>query len=726
MWILSIDESGRFEKQFDNEKETKLFVGGILINEEDSTKEEVILKRFLENTAKDAEEFLKSKYPNENIDIKYPKSFHMGNLDIGGDKSVPSYVKNEFKDFVYSKVINLLKDKRYKLVYYLKDMKELKGLSGSQCNLLNDNRGGNLYERMVLQLVYNTIFYNLDTNGSNNVVLNFATRKSAINKNDEKAIREIKKLGAKSAGSQEEINLYEFSNTIGYRSAIATKLLENNIESNIDFSFNSYSINYKKLGENPESLYLADIICGYFRKKVDENKGDYNINKVMEDIKNETGQYPKIYIEDSEGIDKDHNRLIEAIKDKNFIKALEYSYEIEHSKSKYSNYYTRYMIEPLKERIDKLFNDSKIPNYICELETFLSKSESKYELALYILRCFKDIISSNTQKISMINKYKFADFFIRALNHKGYVIEDLQEYLEIFNKCKEYITIEEYIETKNRIATTYSNSLRYNDAIEILEEPIELASFLKDYKNDIASMIGCKSKLQLMGKLYSSKAQFLAFLNRNEEANNEFEKAFKEFGEKNETTKSYLLHNLICLGSKEEFKKELLIKDKNQYIKKIEESEDRHELFFLIKGIYKLFLNEFNLKDVEKIKRKVDVLFKKKEHPWELIYRNLGLIFYELKKTESFIECMEIAINISSDNYIGTLKLIQYLNKSTLLIKLKNSENYLKDIKILRKNFVKNFIYDSNVFKTIFEDIDKINDEEFEDYLLEKLTYMYN
>lgn len=739
MLVLSIDESGRFEKQINEKKEDILFVGGILFqNLNDKNQEETRIKRFLIEITKEAQVELERRYPNQKFDIKYPNSFHMGSVDLG--ENIPKSIIREFREFIYLKLVKFLKRNEYKIICYIRDMHEDYTSGRQNSNIINDNKGGNLYERMVLQLIYNNIFYNLDTINEKEIVLNFATRKSAVSSDDFEAINEMNKLGGVRVKDPESGTvLYEFSNTLGYKSAIATKLRENPIKNCVNFDLNSYSINYKKENKNPDSLYLADIICGYLRSKFDQSKQTYGIKSLMETIKKETGSYPIITIEDKEEINSTYNKLIQAINNKDFIEALLYKYEIEYSNSKFSDYYSEYLVNPLEERIKSLFNRGDFSNYLYKLEILLSKSvddeSAKYNKAKYIIDYLWDIIESNEEVYNKIRKnyiYQLADCTIRALNHQGCLAKDIEKYRE---KCesdefKEYITIDEYINTQNRLATTYANSLMYEEALKVLEEPLELIEEVKEYKSDIASLVGCKVRVDIIGKLYSSRGQFNAFLNRNIEAKECFEKALEEFGGSNPVTEGYNLHNYICLGEKDLFRENLeSLAEGVNWVRKVEKCNDRYMLYIIIKGIYKLFMNELKIKDAKKIKEAIDKKNKRNEHPWELIYRNLGLIFYELGEIELFKDYIDESINCI-DKPVGTLLLIKYLNKFTKVLNLKEEydekEKYDNKIKNLKKEFVTKCLDENEDFKNVFKDIENIEDSNLESYLLSKFTYMYN
>lgn len=741
MLVLSIDESGSFEKQINKEKEDILFVGGIIVpNLSKKKQEEDYIKKFLIKTVEEAKKELEAKYPNQNLEIKYPNSFHMGSVALG--ENVPICIIRDFKDIVYSKLTKFLSKNQYKIVCYLKDTHEEYSNEKQNSNIINDNKGGNRYERMVLQLIYNTIFYNLDISDEKEIVLNFATRKSAVSLEDSEAIKEMKKLGGQYKGEKNGQALYEFTNTLGYKSAIATKIRENQFNNCINFDLNSYSINYKEENKNPESLYLADIICGYLRSRFDKNKETYGIESAMETVKKQTGSYPIITVEDKEGINIIYNNLIQEIKNKDFIEALICKFEIENSNSKFRNYYCKYLLTPLEEKINSLFKDREFASYLYKLELLLSKSNDKvnnnYNKAVYIVNCLWKIIESNENlRINKAMIYQLADCSIRALNHQGCLVKNIEKYKKICEELKDYITIDEYIDTQNRLATTYTNSLMFDKALETLEEPIFLMDELKEYKSEIASTIGCKAKMDITGKLYSSTGQFYAFLNENEKAKEAFEKAFREFGEINPVTECYYLHNCIYLGDKKLFKERIdSLATGAKWTSKIEKCNNSYVLYAIIKGIYKLFLDQIKVEDAKKIKELIETKkdkdnkqVKKNQHPWELVYRNLALIFFELGEIELFKECIDLAINCIKEAD-GTLLLIKYLNKFTKSLKLKSledeNEEYSNRIRNIKKEFIKECLDSNEDFKAKFEDIEKIKDCNLENYLLSKLTYMYN
>jgi hypothetical protein len=162
------------------------------------------------------------------------------------------------------------------------------------------------------------------------------------------------------------------------------------------------------------------------------------------------------------------------------------------------------------------------------------------------------------------------------------------------------------------------------------------------------------TKLTGRGRALSSVGQYLAF-KKDKDAFYYFIEALNEFnGDKGNSniTISYLLHCAIDQNDTEKYEEFSIDyfggnKDIEKQFEYILKSKNSFLLFVFVKGLNNLYFEKISAKLLESL-RTIDYKgkgFETTSHPWELIYKHIGLILYKKQKIKFARRLLENAIN---------------------------------------------------------------------------------
>ncbi|MFX0548662.1 hypothetical protein ACOAKC_04935 [Hathewaya histolytica] len=716
MTTICLDESGDFE----NERYLRKFVGGIIYTGEDCTEEE-----------KRVEEFLKQKCLENNLE--YPKGIHSTEMK---DKTVKYKIEKDLVRYIKE-------NKKYHFICLLKG-KQKRSNYKNLSNIVNDSNASNLYEHMVCNLIFNSVFYNRGFYDDEKINLQVATRSIPIDKSKKNEIKKYMELGYSYRVSDDNKKyIFYLTDIRTYKSAIGVKMMENKINKNIDFTMNVTSINYKKQDATTTSfLYVADFVCDIIKDYLDKDKNDFNIRNVSKEITNILGKDFLCWVYDD--IDSVLNDLVKNINKKDLIACLNESYNLKESKSYFQDYYWNYWYKHFKEDIKDTFNVNRIDIYISEIKYMFSKEVHDYKRGLYIalelwsiFEKYHKSIQKESKKISEKYFYRLSDLILRGYNHIGDT-ENAEIYFKICDKYKETVNIEEYISTINRIVQIDVNEFKFNTAIERLEPSLLGLEVWKKTKKEVSELMGLNEQrtacLELRGKVLSSIGQFNAFKREKENAEEYFEKALGEFihDEKNRTvTLSYYMHLAIDNNDFNLYKKYeqsyFGTDDINEQFKSItilsnKEKPDNFKLFVYIKALNVFYGKNLEDKLLDKI-RSTDYIklgFSVASNPWQLIYKHISLILYKKGKMNEGDTMIEKAVSSIKNSGI-TIDLINLCSK---LQASKFNKDLNKQKKILKefKMKISNNNYINNYFKECFSEE---KDEEIVEKIINKFTYTY-
>jgi hypothetical protein len=261
---------------------------------------------------------------------------------------------------------------------------------------------------------------------------------------------------------------------------------------------------------------------------------------------------------------------------------------------------------------------------------------------------------------------------------------------------------------------------------------LECLDILKNAKKTIAELNGLigVSTYQIisMARVLSSLGQFYAF-KRDERALSMFTAALNEFGDSKQNrliTISYILHYAIDIQDVSLYEKYSLeyfqgIIDIKELFNFCIEKKDNYYLYTFIKSINTFYLHNVSA-DLLYSLRITDYNsagFHTNEHPWELIYKNLGIILYKTGYDKLAMRLMKKATKICSEKSLT----ISIINNFTEI----QDNFYRKDTKALTSKILelKIFLEGRPEIYTYFKDAFIGIDNEIYFALNSKFTFMY-
>ncbi len=365
-------------------------------------------------------------------------------------------------------------------------------------------------------------------------------------------------------------------------------------------------------------------------------------------------------------------QMVTAVKSGELDKYYAIKYELMVSDGLYKEFYLKYWALQLeeymqtrllsrKEYVKKI--QSLMSEYLSYTVGFMGPRETAYEKGLFVAEGLVAIITGaefNDYRDRNKTLFCLYDVILRGYNHRG-AISASKKYIEKCEEYKGFVGIEEYIEHTLRTIQFYFNSLQFGEALEagiflcdiikqlkqvyktFYENSSLITQMIVDDDNPLADI-----KLPLAGKVFSSIGQAYGFNNKYSSSLRFFRKALNEFDINSEDyriTMSHALHVLIAGGRKKEYEEQAVIyfgtiglweqmeaafKGKNAfalfvYVKafNIFYAKEKGNLYILIELLKRLGNSDW-LKNND---------IKDREHPWELIYKNLYEAVLKQKKS---------------------------------------------------------------------------------------------
>lgn len=739
MLTICLDESGNFEKN----KNGYLIIGGVTF-EGDNKKEEENIRKFYNQACREIES---SIYREENIKIKvkYPNGIHStdnkkgklefyNKFDYIRDEEKRKSIGTKINKKMSEKVINYIRGREgYNITALIKN-KELNENEFFEKGKFSFELGANLYERMATKFLYNNIFYNPLINKENDkIFLNIATRTISA-KPDSKKYNELVELGYWPKSNNDGSYRFYVTNYDTYRSALASKLNESKLKANIT-DINVESINYENDKTSP-FLYLADTICDLLSNEFYQMKSQTEIFNLIDSIKEKTGKQLFCFYYDD--IDNIWCELVQAIKEKDLIKALDKKADIENSLSANKELYIKFWNNSIETDLINLFDKNKGKTYLLQLDTYFDKENSKYEKGRVIAESILNIAKSKGEEDIILDKFKYDlnEKIAISYNHRG----NIKKATEYFEKClvyKDKIGRLNKVKLINRYSVLLTNLCRYEDAIKQLNEVI-----IENYEDIKCCEAGFSDDAREYGKLFSSLGQNLAFLNKYEESENNFKKALELFNSESdrETTKTYLLHLFIESNEKEKYEELMYEITKERDFKKQleyfidEDSNLRFKLYFYMKALNRFYREEL---DKNFIKNIISIFYKKQysnndfnEHPKELTAKYIQKLAFRYGMKREGIELAKSNFSYNKDEF--TMNIINYKSIIELIQMEKMDSNNKKDIydkeTIRYINKIKDEINGQALVEKAFNEFIELSSKDIEkciEAIDNKLTYMY-
>lgn len=735
--IIALDEVGKFEERFSGIR----FVGGYtfyLNNYEEYEEENKKIELFLTKVCEEFNSQYLSQYPG--VKVYYPYSLHGsdsspfynqqpdGIYNHDKDRIVRLYndelraLAKQFKSSLRDAVVNYVSKKggifyAYLDPYINKGNEDREAIGTS--NLLDDTYGANFYERMATMAVFIQAFYTPDDK-YNDFAFELATR--TLEKTSE-PFKELYDVYTISNNNK----LTTITHTSTYKTAVSALLYSESVDKshlNANYRFNVKSINYGPVTDKKPTtpyLYMADTVCGYILSEINKafstNKNTIE-NKIIPDALTDFCRNTGIQIQIYDRSDALYRQMLQYAKAGSLAKYLYTKYCLLNSDLVYRDFYKNYWIPKLDDYIHFMLRNSDyrrkvksmIPEFIVYADGFMGPREINYEAGLFVATKLSTIVSQmDDYRDRKIMLFRLYDIILRGHNHRGAIVET-QKYI---SKCEEYkaaVGIEEYISHTLRTLVYYFNALRFEDALSAclaLEEPVvqlkkvytsaynkssKISTSITEDRNAVQNY-----RFPLAGKLYSSIGQAYGFLGQYANAKKYFKKALNEF-ESNSAdysiTLSHFMQLLISNKKKADYEvySNIYFGSGNlweQLTNALSANDGGFALLVFVKAFRVFYANDAgNSNILEELIRCTSINKDHKEHPWELIYKNLyEAILKQPKKfkvqdfefikkdamdciqeADATIKMIQISMKLQFDEYISAASVEEFLNTDEMMV----------------------------------------------------------
>lgn len=632
MITIGLDEFGHFE----NENSQMSFVGGYIYRGNDYEREKARLATFLEDACK-------------SFNIRYPYDMHL-NKEASNAAAVRYFEAN-----IEKPLMEYLKSNgKYHFTCMVKGREgreDFKNIS----NLVDDSKANNLYEHMMWGLLDNILFNTLEFEKEQKVRLEIPNRVSVIDDRDEERIKQFETLGyigRPLVKRGRPHHMFYSTDQKTFKAALSVKIMDSRKKYDMRFeSINIQSIDYDSQNESMPFLYLADIVCNCFKTRFNTNRMDFGIEVIHNWCGGYTGNRPFLWAYDH--IDGRYNSIVEKYFNKDFIGVQMDIYEARKLKSHFGKYYDLYWFNNIEANLEGCFDRDRINIYIAEMDSFYTKRYINYEEGADIVDRLWSMIEKEGRYFSDQVRYKAADIGIRAYNHKGSIMES-NPYYNVCESLKDRVPIEDYLVTLNRSVQVHTNEFDFHSAIEKEKYIVECLDILKKARQDIAELYDANTDVAVRStaraRALSSLGQFYAFTG-NGDALECFIKAIEEFGEDSDNIKitlSHLLNFASGSGDRLLFQKYApayfnSIADLKGWYEEAVSGKDPFMLYTYMKAVNNLYINTMDADLLNSIHTaNYEALgFNTASHPWELIYKNIGIMLYKRglnKNAAAFME----------------------------------------------------------------------------------------
>jgi tetratricopeptide (TPR) repeat protein len=634
MISIVLDESGTFE----NAKELKKMIGGVIYRGDNFDEEKANLEKFFITQCQE-------------FGISYPSGIHS---NVMKDRTKKDLLLNKVKQY-------LRESGNYYITCMLKSPNE-KTTYASFSNIVDEEVASNLYERMITQLIDNLLFYNPYFADEETVVLDLATRSIKVFASDPVTMEKYHQLGY-GFKKYPDSTVFFLTDQKTFKTALSTKMMEAGIKRAINYTINVESINYKSNFETTPFLYLADCVCSILRDSLNERYGDYHIENTFTEMTEITGNDFIFFAYDD--INDQWNKLFSEFQQGNFIESLESIFKIKQMAPPFVQYYTSHWVTEVESKIFTIFDEKKINLYIGEVEYLLTNKdrerdkEKDLHKGLYIGELLREAIeqfglSHSVEKV----KYRLMDILIRGYNHIGDT-EKAKEYFRECERLKSFVSPEDYCATFLNVAQIYANEFEFEEAKNHILQSRTFLIRLKELYQMIAAETGQSqqaAKYPLLGKIESSLGQFYSYQRNPEIALSHFKQALAEIDTPldREITISYLLH--MAIEEKNfnlyqeyvaEYMKSLDLLEQFDYIVR---EKDSYRMFVFVKSLT-AFQMDLSDRLIERLKTLLEPTtnpFNIKVHPWEISFKHIAMIFYQLDKKQEAEKARKLISSVST------------------------------------------------------------------------------
>ncbi|HHY81478.1 MAG TPA: hypothetical protein GX505_02235 [Clostridiales bacterium] len=592
-------------------------------------------------------------------------------------------------------------------------------------NITDDNTACMLYINMLNRVLSGILLYNpdLNINKSNEKVYIFLpTRRPPIHKLDNATINSYRSL---SAFVPEDIDdRFRIPSSTSVLINLNNELSSMDYLCNrIDFSIQEHTIDYSKSDFPYNELYqIADFVC---------NNAYFKVQKLE-----------KEYVLAYDNINECYRRLYRNYMEKNLYGYLMelYYYNINFCQNRYKKLYDKH-IAKLDEGAIIISNN--IRQCMTKLDIVIAEKSYERKCLKFVLDYLEQHIEALPAKDNLIRQ-QFYYLKMSVYNHLGDFKGNLMTYKKLDEVSKQINSLESIdlrLRARKLYAVTCSNSFQFRDALSAIDDTIAIHEELQSLVKNIGEMLfdealdSSFSDVE-MGKLYSSKGQYLSFLN-NEEAYECFYSAIDYMGLDTANrlqTISYLMHHLAMSNRHISQKdRELMIEyfgcgnfsGSMQRFIELDSAQlmippESFRLFAFLKLYLMRFRNELDMDLLDKFTKKIlNLEIKRMEHPWELILFNLGKFYFkeiDLSRTLMKAAC-SICNNAENDLTMELIGKMIMVNCEANDKSIKSFCDFLQSDKAT--DYIRTYFEISKLMDTSLTTEEKIN------LINSKFTYMY-
>ncbi len=690
MITIALDEAGKFEvaKRGGNDSLTTL-IGGILFDDKDVEGEFEAEKKRIEAYYRAIISSVNEQNPE--LHASYPMDLHSRNgkndhkvkpVKMKISETLPEFLQSglfEGKALTYEEQELEARNGKYIIGAVVKSSRGKADLLRSELgDFFKDDVASNTYYHMASEVVEHMIFHNPLYPDRVSLNIDIATRQSTLLDEDEAQIYDD--LGYKEndkANYGEGIKQYSLMNADVFRTILTEQILNNPKKDLSIDSFKVRAISYypNKKSKDHVFLYMADSICSFLTWNIEKD----DVIEVRNRAQKLMDQKNLIFAYDE--VDLYFKRAWQAMEAQNYYDALKEIYQISTMDTPeaklYQEYWIKYITEKIKEETLAVIQNGRIPYAFSEALTELRNmymtnalNPVREEYIFNVLSQLKEPLEGDVRYSKLL--YYLNDIGVLINCHKG----NLKGAEPYFKKCEKYagaVDLEEYTRTRNRYTNTLLDYFEYESAIGVIRVTLDLLGGLYNLsRQKLGRGKLCFGKLEY-AKTLSQAGQAAAFL-RDKEALVFFDEAIELMGDdlaNTKITQSYRLQYLIEAEEKEQYVDGMkaycgefeTLAGQLLALKKMGERGDVNPsfaLYLFLKGTYFYYSKEEIEAVWSEIIEYVDSIEdgRKTSHPWELIYKYLGLMLVKIGDVESAKQYCKLildSVEIRDDSLVSSI-----------------------------------------------------------------------
>lgn len=678
MITIALDENGDFEG-LNRESDEAIFLAGLLYDDngdemDTENERERIIAYYQHVCAKAGGHF--------------PESLHISHAGNNGGyvaktkEEVGASLGEFLRNGTYQKkaLTRVPRRGKYMLFMQIKSNQGKRTLQGKDlCKLVKDDFASNLYMHMAEDVVSRLIFHNPHRPAIRKVHFDLPTRMVVLDNDMHDKIEEYYQLGYKDYKFDDEEprdsskkKYLQIANDNNYRAAISREIIA---EGRTDIEVDRMGVNSIYYGPANDKktkrmafLYMADSICSLLNWHRTGNSPVDWLNCFAEQAHDLNGSSQNLFFA-YDDVDVLFDQAWRAYEHGDYFKALQLSFKVKESKSKFAAFYQKHWFPLLENALCRHAEKDALVSSLTRFQQYSYSENLQQDCLVYIFEKLRDTVETRLAEgqLDKAAAFAFYDAGFSACNHTGH--SEIAG--ECFEKCKELaaaVDIEMYLRTLNKYAVWRNDVLDFEAAKEVAEIVVIYADELRQMRgrlfgNEAAGFVAYGRALSQCGQAY-------AFL-KDTQAEESFIEALGHFDKSSADyfiTLSYLLHYYIEQGDKEKYDKYAAIyfggeKDalkQFDFLMRMGQGDKprftlKFAFFVFLKGLCKLHRDRVkgnlrtDLLDIDKTFRSYHAEEQINGHPWEIIYKYLAILAQQQGKEDIAKAYMEKSAAIIED-----------------------------------------------------------------------------